>query len=102
MASSAEALFSPASSSMDFAALTWTELGPSCVLSRRSAVFAAAAFSKVTLADWESEPVGFTVREEILPQKLKKDLISSSLVLVEMFSTWTVEAMFVVVGGVGA
>jgi hypothetical protein len=47
-------------------------------LSSRRAVFAAAVFSKVTEADWASLPEGFTLIDWILPQKLKKDLISVS------------------------
>jgi len=57
------------------------------VLSRRSAVLAAAAFSKVTDADCVSLPVDLTEMSWILPQKLKKDLISSSDVFVLIFST---------------
>ena len=70
MASSAEADFSPAMSSMDLAELTFTELGPSWVLSRRSAVLAAVSFSKVTVADLlESAELdsGVTERDWILP-----------------------------------
>jgi hypothetical protein len=40
-----------------------------------------------------SSPVGFTLIDWIFPQKLKKLLISSSLVFMEMFSTLTVAAM---------
>jgi len=93
LASSAEAAFSPAISSMDFAEETCTELGPSCVLSSSKAVFAAAVFSKVTEAVWASLPEGFTLMDWILPQKLKNDLISSSLVFVLMLETLTVLAI---------
>jgi hypothetical protein len=47
------------------------------------------------VADCVSSLVGVTEMDWILPQKEKKDLISSSLVLVEMFSTWTVVAMMI-------
>src|SRR6478735_1513863 len=82
-------------------------LGPSWVLLRRRAVFLAVSFSKITSADLVS-PSWVTLRSAILPledvscearkvkarsayQKLKKSLISLSLVDEAMFLTLIVE-----------